>query len=172
MCKMACDFEKRLERLLCSISCTFRITRHLVFRVSHKPRSDYGFAYSPGLQQRRLRARFVGFISFGTPGDMSMMTQILDPIETDKQNEAYNYIKREVSCGYAPSIADICECIGEKSRDAVVCYLQALEDEGLITPGSFLDRVIRPFGVAMRIRMVILTDPENGIQYMAVKHLN
>lgn len=168
----ACKLIKDVRIYFRPKVCTYILNDTLVFQVSQKPESDYRLRSFPWTPVRRLRARLFGFICSSTPGDTTMMTQVLGHTETDKQTEAYEFIKEQVHGGYAPSIGEIGRHIGERSRDVVAGYLQAMEDEGLITPGSFLERVVKPFGEHMKIRMAILTDPENGIQYMAVKHLN
>lgn len=62
---------------------------------------------------------------------------------TSRQGEVYEFIREKIlTRGYGPSIREICDHLGIKSPNGVICHLKALEKKGAITRQPYQSRAI------------------------------
>ncbi len=62
---------------------------------------------------------------------------------TEKQQQVYNFLVKEMSQGLPPTVREICNATGIKSTSTVHAILSALEDEGYIIRDAKNSRSIR-----------------------------
>ena len=62
---------------------------------------------------------------------------------TEKQLKVYNFLVKEMSSGFPPTVREICAATGIKSTSTVHAILNALEEEGYIVRDAKSSRAIR-----------------------------
>ena len=62
---------------------------------------------------------------------------------TEKQQQVYNVLVKQISSGFPPSVREICSATGIKSTSTVHAILNALEEEGYIIRDAKNSRSIR-----------------------------
>ena len=62
---------------------------------------------------------------------------------TEKQQQVYNFLVKEMSQGLPPTVREICTATGIKSTSTVHAILNALEEEGYIIRDAKNSRSIR-----------------------------
>lgn len=62
---------------------------------------------------------------------------------TEKQQTVYNFIVKQMSCGFPPTVREICNNTGIKSTSTVHTILGVLEDEGYIVRDAKNSRAIK-----------------------------
>lgn len=74
---------------------------------------------------------------------------------TKKEVDVFEFIKKRLEDGFAPTVREICEEFGYKSTSTAHRRIQALADNGLLEKGNNQNRAIRLAGKgAMRIPLV------------------
>lgn len=74
---------------------------------------------------------------------------------TDKETAVFDFIKKRLEDGFAPTVREICDEFGYKSTSTAHRRIQALTDAGLIEKGSNQNRAIRIAGSSsMKIPLV------------------
>ena len=62
---------------------------------------------------------------------------------TEKQQSVYNFLVKQMSSGFPPSVREICNATGIKSTSTVHAILSVLDEEGYITRDPKNSRSIR-----------------------------
>ena len=99
-----------------------------------------------------------------------MLYEVITMSLTVKELQVFEFIKKQIEQGFAPTVREICKEFGYKSTSTAHRRIQALTDHGLLEKGSNQNRAIRLAGRGP-VRVPLLGTVTAGMPITAIEDI-